>query len=606
MKLPIKTWLLFILIAVLCFGLWYKFGYPHFTFVDLSIGKKEALTKAESYLKNIGVNPRDYLKAIVFETDDWSDRYLQKTLGLKLEEEFIRQHDYELFSWKVRFFRQFQKEEYVIEISPKSGNILNFQHLIEDIEPRENLDKEVARQKAEEFLKHNCGLNLKEYDFHEEKVKRYEHRIDYSFSWEKKGVYILWKKNEGGAKLLSGATISGDEVRGFYKNSLDIPEKFQRYIENQLVFGAYLSNLSFLIFMFLLGCSIYIVVRRRHNLVMRLCKRWYFGLAIFLVIINIVYILNNIQNIIINYPTSTHLASFLGLYLQKVIIGLIFLGVVFIPPALAGESLRNEVFFENKYSSFLIYLKSSFYNQGMARSISFGYILFFIILGFQAAIFYFGQKYFGVWREWIRLTQLSSSYLPFLSAFIIAVNASLNEEITFRLFGISWTKKYFKNTVLAIVLISLIWGFGHAEYAIFPVWFRGIEVGLIGILFGFIFMRYGLIPLIVAHYLFDAFWSTAAHILGHSPAYLFYGAVSVLIIPLLFALVAYFLNKEEKEKEVSMILTPTEKYNLEILVNFVSFKKSQGFGAEAIKKELLVNNWDITLVDLALNEVFKQ
>ena len=605
MKLSLRGWVLFILAALLFFGLWYKFGYPQFNFVDLSVDKKEALSRAESYLLSVGVDTREYLKAVVFDSDDWADRYLQKTLGIKSEEEFIRQHNYEIFSWQVRFFKQLQKEEFIVGVSSTSGVILNFRHLIEDIEPREAIPKDIARTKAEEFLKKTCGLDFSDYDFHEEKIKRYDKRIDYSFSWEKKAVYIPWQKDQGGAKLLIGATVSGNEIGGFYKSRLDIPEKFQRYIENQLVFGEYLSSFSFLCFTILIFWSIFIVVKRKHTLVMRLSKKWFLYLGGFFIIINIVYLFNNIQNIIIIYPTSTKLASFLGIYFVKLIINLVFLSVALILPGLAGESLHSEVMPQNKYSSFLYYLKSTFYGRSMARAIILGYLLFFVFLGLQAVIFYVGQKYFGVWREWIKLTQLSSAYIPFLSAFIIGSSASLTEEIVFRLFGINWAKRYLRNTLLAVILTSLIWGFGHTEYPIFPVWFRGIEVSLLGLLFGFVFIRYGLIPLIVAHYLFDVFWGVAAYILGRSSTYLFLSALLVLALPLLFALVCFFLNKGEKEKEINMLLDLNQEYNLNILATFVSVKKSQGLSVETIKGELLQHNWDPVLVELAIREVFK-
>lgn len=605
MKISRREWALFIFIAVLCLGIWYKFEYPLFSFIDLSVDRKEALSKAESYLKSLGANPKEYLKAVVFTTDDWADRYFQKTLGLKLEEEFIKKHGFELFSWQIRFFKELQKEEYILSISPASGRVLGFSHLIEDIESREVIEKDAARQKAEEFLGKASGLNLKEYEFHEERIERYERRIDYSFSWEKKGVYIPWKKEQGGAKLLIGATISGNEIRAFYRGALDIPEKFQRYIGNQLSFGEYLYSCYFIVFIILIVWSISIVIKRKHTLAIRLSKKWYLYLAAFFFANYVVDIFNNAQSLIIGYPTSVSLSLFIGNYLVKLLINIIFLSVIFIMPALAGESLHSETAGSNKYSSFLHYIKSTFYSRSVTKSIIFGYILFFIILGFQAIIFYFGQRYLGVWKEWIKLTQFSSAYLPFLTAFVVGANASLSEEVIFRLFGINLGKRYLKNTVLAVVLISLIWGFGHSRYAIFPIWFRGIELTLVGLLFGFIFIRYGLLPLIVAHYLFDAFLGIAAHIFGHSSVYLFTSSLLILVIPLAFALVAYFMNKEEKEREIKIALDPTQKYNLNILSGFISTKKSQGLNAQVIREELIRYNWDAALVDLAINEVFR-
>jgi hypothetical protein len=357
--------------------------------------------------------------------------------------------------------------------------------------------------------------------------------------------------------------------------------------------------------MFLVIASIVIVMKRKSNVVMRFCKRWFLYLAALVTVVNVAFVFNNIQSVLIHYSTSLSLISFLGTYFIKEAINFLLLGATLVIAGIAGESLRNEVFKPRPGISLLHYLRSSFYTRAVSRLILLGYVLFFILLGVQAALFYLGQNYLGVWKEWFRMAQFSSAYLPFLSACAIGLNASFNEEVLFRLFGITWGKKYLKNTAFAIIFTSLIWGFGHSQYAIFPVWFRGIEVSIMGLIYGFIFIRYGLIPLIVAHYLFDVFWGVAAYILGHTTPYLFTSSVFVLAIPLIFACIAYFMNKEEREKEIKTLLDNIQKYNLGILINFVSAKKSQGLNAAVISKELVENNWDNELVDLAVNEVFK-
>jgi len=145
---------------------------------------------------------------------------------------------------------------------------------------------------------------------------------------------------------------------------------------------------------------------------------------------------------------------------------------------------------------------------------------------------------------------------------------------------------------------------GHTLYAIFPVWFRIIEVSLIGLLYGFILIRFGIIPLIVAHYLFDVFWCSAAYLLGKSSPYLFYSSVGLLGIPLLLAVLAFFLNLPERDKPMAVVLDRIEKYNQKVLVAFVLAKKLEGSSIESIKTELIRHNWDHLLVDLAIKEVF--
>jgi hypothetical protein len=130
-------------------------------------------------------------------------------------------------------------------------------------------------------------------------------------------------------------------------------------------------------------------------------------------------------------------------------------------------------------------------------------------------------------------------------------------------------------------------------------------MSILGLLLGFIFIKYGLIPLIVAHYLFNVFWGVAVYILGRSTTYLFLSSLFILILPLVFAMIAYFINREEKEREVKIMLNATEDYNLNVLINFISAKRLQGWSVETVKKELLLHNWDITLVDLAISEALK-
>lgn len=559
---------------------------------------------AENYLLDKGLDTAKYIKTVVFEADEGFNRYLQYAVGLKGEENFIFQHDFDLFLWKIRFFKELEKQEYVIYISPRWGKVVGFTHLIEGLEYRLDLGKDVSRQNSEAFLISNFNIDLKQYDFHAEKIKRYENRIEYYFSWEKKGVYVPWKQGQGGAKLLLEVTVAGNEIREFRKNDLELPDKFLRYAENQLVLGEYLYRIYYFLLLGLFVCAISIALKRKQDFIPRYTKKWYYYVSVFLVVINTADLFNNLQNIIMTYPTSSSLSSFLGLSIVRVFFNVGFLALSFIMPGIAGESLCSEVFAKNEYSAFFGNIKSGFFNRQVASSILLGYIIWIITLGIQAVIFYSGQRFLGVWREWHTLTDFSSSYIPLFSMFVLSITASLNEEIIFRLFGISLAKKYFKNTILAVIVIAFIWGMGHTMYAIFPVWFRIMEVALIGIFYGFIFLRFGVLPLIVAHYLFNVFWCSAAYILGKSTLSLFIGSLGVLAIPLGFAVIAYFLNRERTQMQFHLALDKTQEYNLQILIIFVTAKRNQGICVNLIKEELLRHNWDHILVNLAIEKVF--
>ena len=606
MKISSKAWIFFSAAALISFGLWYRLGYPLLTFIDLSVDKKQAINYAKQYLNSLGTNPNEFLMAVTFEEEEFPDRYLQNTIGIKKTEEFIKKYDYELFAWNVRFFKQLEKNEFLIKISPKTGQVIEFDHLINDVEPRPFIDEEAAKLRAKDFLEKTFNLNIKDYAFHEEKSKRFDQRLDYTFSWEEKTVYITWKGKPGGAKLLTGATVSGNEIIRFYKNRLDIPENFERYIENQLSLGSSIRSFYMLIFMVIITWSVFLVFRRANNITMRYCKGWFIKSAVFLILLNIIYMLNNMQNVLAYYPTSVYLSSYLGKYAITSLLGIIFVNINFVLPGLAGESLTLETFPNQKGLSFSQYIKSSFANRNVTYLILLGYLIFIIMLGVQATTFHLGHKYLGVWREWEKLTHFTSAYIPFITAFAIGINASFIEEIIFRLFGISLLKKYFRNAIIPIVLTSFIWGLGHSEYAVFPVGFRIIEISILGFILGSIFLKFGIIPLITAHYLFDVFWGVSAYILGNTTLYLFSGSIIILLIPAILAAIAFVKNKPDSEIDTSTLLTAQHKYNLQVLIAFASLKKSQGIGPQALKEELVSNNWDSLLIDMALKEVYNK
>jgi hypothetical protein len=604
MNITRRTWVVFSLCAALSLGIWFRLEYPHFNFIDLRVEKKEAKQIADSFLTSQGVNIQGCLSAIVFDVHKNTDTYLQKTLGRLKEEEFLQSNNFELFCWRVRYFKELQKEEYLLELSPKTGEVLSFRHRIEDTEPRESLDKEEAKKKAEEFLRNNYGIDFKEYIIHEENSRRYEKRIDYNFSWEKKGVYIPWKQEEGVAKLLTGATVSGNQIRDFYKNSLSLPEKFNRYIENQATSGGYVASLSFLAYLILLFFAAVTTFKKKHSVVVSISKKWFIGLTVIFAVLNFLSILNDLQSILISYSTIIQLFPFFGIIFLRFSISIVATSLPLVFFGLGGEFFCAESGV-NKHPSFYHYFKSTFFSRKISSSVLFGYLLFAIILAMQAVIFYFGETYLGVWKEWVNFTQLSSAYFPVLGAFIIGFCASFNEEVIYRLFGISWGRRYFKNTFIAIVISALIWGFGHTIYAVFPFWFRGIEITILGIFFGVWFIKYGIIPLLVAHYLFDVFWSSAAYLFGRSQPVVFFGSLFVLLLPLAFAIIAYALNRQDREKEVKALLDPIQSYNVKVLIPYISSRIASGIDMQVIKEELIAHNWDIVLIELAISEILK-
>lgn len=599
-----KNWLWFISASLISIALWRVLTYPQFAFVHLAIDRNTAKHIAEDYLareREVDLTP--YRRATVFSSASGVDKYLQKAIGFRREIRFLTEHDYELFFWTTRFFRENEKEEYSVTVSAATGEVTAFSHRIKDGDARPARSQAESRDKVFRFLQQKFGINPDDYLIHNEHSIKHDNRTDYSFSWEKRNVFVRWSEepDSGGAKLLTGATVSGDEILSFRKIQMDIPEPFYRFMAKQANVGRNLGMLFRILYYVLLTASIFYVVVRRNDLVMHTVKRFCLILTGSLFLVHIAAYFNEFENVIFAYPTTSSFVQYLGRHVLGFIMDAFIVTIAILMPCLSGESLHFETLRERREGAFLHYLTSTIFSRNVSRAIVLGYLAAIIMVGIQSLAFEIGQRYWGVWVEHVWMAQLSSGYLPFLSAFIIGYSASTSEEVAFRLFSISLGKKFLKRTLWAVLIASIIWGFGHTTYRVFPMWFRGLEVSLLGLFLGYVYLRYGIIPVLVAHYLFDVFWSSSAYLLGHSKPYHFYSSVAVLLLPLVWGLVSYLLNRPETERPLRWRLTRHQVYNLQILKNYLKTNPPpREQSLSETKKEIVSHGWDIAVVEIAL------
>src|SRR5258708_8456933 len=125
-------------------------------------------------------------------------------------------------------------------------------------------------------------------------------------------------------------------------------------------------------------------------------------------------------------------------------------------------------------------------------------------VGFVVLFYLVGGK-LGVWApQELSYTNSVSTAFPWISGVTIGVYAATSEEFLFRLFAIPLLMRLTRSRVLAVVLPAFSWGFLHSAYPTEPGYIRGIEVGLIGILAGVVFLRWGILATLIWHYTVDA------------------------------------------------------------------------------------------------------
>ncbi len=217
-----------------------------------------------------------------------------------------------------------------------------------------------------------------------------------------------------------------------------------------------------------------------------------------------VYTATSWPNVLFSYQTQIAWPVFVGLSVLALTLGAVFYTVFVMFPTAAGESMARD-HFPASILGFADAVRGKIFNHQFGAAALRGYALAAALLGFLTGFYWFAQRYMGAWlpAEGPH-SEIFNNLFPFLTPLTISLVAAISEETIYRLFGISLFKKLSGSTAVALIVPAAIWAFGHSNYPVFPVYIRGIELTIAGVLFGLAFLHYGLVACIVAHYVFDA------------------------------------------------------------------------------------------------------
>ncbi|HEX3109176.1 MAG TPA: CPBP family intramembrane glutamic endopeptidase, partial [Thermoanaerobaculia bacterium] len=149
---------------------------------------------------------------------------------------------------------------------------------------------------------------------------------------------------------------------------------------------------------------------------------------------------------------------------------------------------------------------------------------------------------FGAWSPMeVPYDEMLNSALPWVAVLFAGFFPALSEEFMSRAFSLPFFERVLRSRVAAIVVAGFIWGFGHATYPNQPFYIRGVEVGIAGVALGFLFFRFGLLPLLIWHFTVDAFYTALLLFRSNNTYYIVSGAAAsfVFVVPMLVAIVLY-------------------------------------------------------------------
>lgn len=463
--------------------------------VDFKVTRGEALERARVFSALQGLALQNYQSVVVFNVNDDAKTYLEREVGLE-EANRLMASDVSVWYWDVRFFRPRQKEEIRVRVDPK-GRVVGYEHVLEEAAPGARLDQAAALARAEQFLSEALHTNLAAYTLLPEEANSVArpNRTDWTFTWERMG----FRAKEAPYRLQ--VTIDG-ELPGGYQEFLKIPEAWQRTYARLRSSNNFIETIALIPYAILIGAALSVLIMLGRRGLVR--WKWVLALGFFITALYFAMQLNEWPLIRAGYNTNDSYASFFATELVKALVESLSLALLVVIAVAPGEPLYragqpNQL---RLGSAFTLagFRTRQFFCAGFV-----GLCLAAVHIGFVVAFYVVGRR-FGVWApQDLQYSDTLSTALPWIYPLTIGIYAAASEEFLFRMFSIRFLMRMTQSRMLAIVLPAFAWGFLHSNYPQEPPYIRGIEVGAIGIVAGWVMLRWGILATLTWHYTVDAF-----------------------------------------------------------------------------------------------------
>lgn len=431
---------------------------------------------------------------IVYQSNEELSGYLQKN---HLVETYIHSLATEVpvDYFQVELVDKISGNHYFVDVHPDNKKVIGWQILNSGLDPKQQGEEQGKFYYMDEQIQIAYAL-MKEMGYEPNLFYLKEEtslKVVPDNNYTKQLVFTHKYKSIGEAFLQLHISIRGGEIISF-RPVFPIPKDHQLWQQKQDDSAAFMSRISLIMSIVMMVAALVFVIRYR--------KTVSYSTGIVLsIMFAIIYSINNI-NLYPGFRASSGISEQNGFYgliyifLMQLIIILITVSVYF------SYAAGVEMWKRQGWNFYPRWRQESFgldLRQGMGR----GYLLCLVLLGAQSVLFLIAEKHFDMWATNDPATSPYNMFWPILFP-LLAWAAAISEEAIYRVFGIILFKNLFRNTFLAVLIPSMIWALGHTQYSVFPVYTRFIEVTLLGIIFGYAFLKYGFLTVLFAHAIMDS------------------------------------------------------------------------------------------------------
>jgi hypothetical protein len=476
--------------------------------IDLKMDRTDALRNARSLAQKNQWPTMGFDSAAEFSADQEVQNFIELEGGGKPElARILKEKIFAPYTWHVRLFKEGNAHEALVRFTPE-GEPYGFHIKLPEQEKGESKSVAEAVHIAEQTAKDDWNIDFARYELVESsKDVKTGGRTDHTFVYERKDERI----REGRYRLR--LVVGGDRLTEL-THFVQIPEAFTRRYEQMrsaneainaassvAVFGLYLLGFC--------GVGLFFMFRQ-HWVLWRQPTKW----AIFIALLMALQQLNSWPLLWMSYDTAVPASGFAVRQIMGALAIFGGFGVLLTISFMAAETLTRRAFphHEQLWKVWSRPLSSSRAITGKTLA---GYLLVTPFFAYEIVLYFLAQGKLGWWTPSDTLVNpdMFANYLPSLSAIAQAAQAGFWEECLFRAVPLATAAligdKFGKRKPLiagAMILQALVFASGHAGYANQPAYARVVELIIPALVFGGLYLAFGLLPGIVLHFTYDTAW----------------------------------------------------------------------------------------------------
>ncbi len=470
--------------------------------LDQSITRDVALARADSFFRVHQIAPAGARTAVRFHGNDSLRTFVELAGGGHDSlNALVRGRDVAPFFWTVRAFAPTDPREARVDFAP-DGRIIGFEHRLAESDTRPAISADSGRLLAQGALSNwvddradRWKLVTSSYE-----TKKTSGRVDRSYTFERMDRRI------GGAPIRTDVVIGGN-VPIRTRSYVEIPESFRRTYGEMRSANELLSLIASLgILAVAIGGVVFLSRGAREKQV-----RWREPLFVGTVIgvLALAAGLNEMPGSWFGYDTAMSPLAFQSL------IALAAMATAALTALLAGFTLAAaEVATRQAFPRHLDWWKLWKYRgtKDVAARVAGGYAASCIAFAYVAVFYLVTRTLLGWWvpSELLDDPNQIASPLPWISGIAVSLNAGVWEEALFRALPLSLVSLWVGQRAhrrwwmaAGVIVSALIFGFAHSDYASWPPYSRGVEIFLDACFWGVLFLNFGILVTVVAHFVYD-------------------------------------------------------------------------------------------------------